>query len=212
MTDIQRFADTHAVNNKNLALVAKDQRLEPNVRCALTTILTCGAVTWKTGEVKASCASQMTAWLVKFYPYISKATARRYLAQYRKLGLFDVADDGYTLLRFRPDQLLSNEDSLAEREAQAEAKKARRAKAKGEAAVDTHPDTSREWDERIEQSQPPPPVQPAQPPQELTEEERGRQLAAELTRPAFADLPDEIERFHARIREKRARIAERMSK
>lgn len=70
-------------------------------------------------------------------------------------------------------------------------------------------DTSRLWDEWIEQSQPPP---PAQPPQELTEEERGRQLAAELTRPAFADLPDEIERFHARIREKRARIAERMSK
>ena len=66
-------------------------------------------------------------------------------------------------------------------------------------------DTSRLWDEWM--SQPPPPDQP---PQELTEEEKGRQLAAELTRPAFADLPDEIERFHARIREKRARIAERM--
>ena len=57
-------------------------------------------------------------------------------------------------------------------------------------------DTSRLWDEWIEQSQPPP---PAQPPQELTEEERGRQLAAELTRPWGADHAEEVRRFHEKM-------------
>ena len=57
-------------------------------------------------------------------------------------------------------------------------------------------DTSRLWDEWIEQSQPPP---PAQPPQELTEEEKGRQLAAELTRPWGADHAEEVRRFHEKM-------------
>lgn len=63
-------------------------------------------------------------------------------------------------------------------------------------------DTSRLWDEWIEQSQPPP---PAQPPRELTEEERGRQLAAELTRPWGADHAEEVRRFHEEMNELRRR-------
>ena len=67
-------------------------------------------------------------------------------------------------------------------------------------------DTSRLWDEWIEQSQPPP---PAQPPQELTEEERGRQLAAELTRPWGADHAEEVRRFHQEMNELRRKYDNR---